>query len=100
MFIKSVAYEKIFFCVTFFVSACAVCLHVKVAQQAKSNGWNGIVTEVEALAAGGESGDRIICRCKDGILTNDKCLASNDDDKCAQSEPGGNINCRDYSSNC
>lgn len=43
---------------------------------------------------------QIFCKCQDGLFSNRKCLASNSGDLCAQSEPGKNINCRDYSSNC
>lgn len=48
----------------------------------------------------GEDVPRIICKCQTGFLTNNKCLASNSGNPCAQSEAGGNISCQDYNTNC
>lgn len=43
----------------------------------------------------------IICRCsKAAIFPNKKCLASNNGNSCAQSNPGGNIDCQKINSNC
>jgi hypothetical protein len=41
-------------------------------------------------------GDRIKCKC----TTLGRCKASGSGAVCAQSEPGGNINCSDYDGNC
>ena len=54
----------------------------------------------ENVSGSDEDEIRILCKCQDGLFSNNKCLASNSGDLCAQSEKGGNINCRDYSSNC
>lgn len=63
---------------------------------------NTSLNTAEALASSNESdGEVIKCKCtKAIILGNDKCLASNNGNTCAQSTPGGNISCNTYNSNC
>lgn len=45
---------------------------------------------------GSGEGEVVLCKCT-GI---GKCKASGSGNLCAQSEPGGNINCQDYNGNC
>ena len=47
-----------------------------------------------------ELGNSILCYCQKGLFSNNRCLVSNNSSVCAQSEPGGNISCQDYNSNC
>ena len=56
---------------------------------------------MEALAVAESGGSTIIvCNCDKGWIPNKKCLVTNDDRPCAQSQPGGNINCQSFNSNC
>lgn len=93
---------KKIFLLTFAMLLCSVAFNLCVLgfNNSKLNSNDILLNEVEALAVPAESSFVIICRCQDGVLTNDKCLSSNDDDICAQSQAGGNINCREYNSNC
>ena len=48
-----------------------------------------------------DAGDNaIVCRCARTILGNPQCSVMNDGEICAESEPGKNIQCFDYKSNC
>ena len=56
---------------------------------------------VESLAKDESSGKVLYCKCSKAIIyPNDECLSSNNGNICAQSQPGGNISCREYDSNC
>lgn len=44
----------------------------------------------------GDDAERIICKCTWAA----NCKASGSSGVCAQSEPGGNIQCSNYNSNC
>ncbi len=45
--------------------------------------------------------DTIQCHCNRDITFHHRgCYVNNHGAVCAQSQPGGNINCADYSSNC
>lgn len=79
---------------------CALAIYCYVETSANASSFEGLTQNVEALAQTEPGGDRIICRCKTGFLSNNKCLVSNPDKICAQSEPGGNIDCSSYHGNC
>lgn len=61
------------------------------------------VLHAEALAPTEEGGSGVVIYCycsKATLFANKECLASNHGNRCAQSEPGGNITCNFYDSNC
>jgi len=83
--------------------ACLVCaIAVYVTANSKNEGQDlTLFNQVEVLALP-ESGSRVECRCSRNVLWlgNNDCMASNRGALCAQSAPGGNINCREYDSQC
>ncbi len=59
------------------------------------------IESVEALASETGSDGRIYCRCTEAWLASKRSCASNGKNaKCAQSSPGGNIDCSQYNANC
>ena len=88
----------------FAVLAIAAIVVFNINANSKRSGLSDIfLAKVEALAQNeGEEPERIICRCTDGNIfgANKQCKANGDNAKCAQSAPGGNIDCSDYNANC
>ena len=73
----------------------------KGASDISLNTAEALAPSEEGDSSGSGGGTVIKCKCtKAIILGNDKCLASNNGNICAQSSPGGNISCNTYNSNC
>jgi hypothetical protein len=54
-----------------------------------------------SASVGDDQGDTIQCHCnRDITFHHHGCYVNNHGAICAQSQPGGNINCAEYSSNC
>lgn len=61
------------------------------------------LADVEAAAINldeGSGGDRIICKCDSWYDSGKGCRVDYHGSKCAQGQPGSNISCADYDSNC
>ncbi len=66
----------------------------------KKNAPELVFENIESLSTP-EDQKVLYCRCSKAIIfANKDCLSSNNGNICAQGPSGGNINCRQYDSNC
>lgn len=82
------------------MSVCSISLFV-VSLKANVSKESLFMEDVESLTQDEIGGSVIKCRCSRAeIWANKKCIVSNDGNTCAQGQPGQNINCQDWNSNC
>ena len=90
--------KKIYF-LTIVLATCACTLFCYSLKNV--NNMNEFFSSSPETMAQNEWGPTVYCYCaRTSFLTNKECRSSNTGALCAQSEPGGNIDCGEYNSNC